>query len=387
MKRNSDIDSIFSFPEKANGCFPDGTDETGGSVRLSGKERFAREKREAALLKYKDAVRMYATTDMPVRQIAKECNVPEGGLLAHLRRWHRPLMLARYGVSLEGRKPEEVKLGSKRGQRHSTREKYRKAVEACGSMDYIRLSVSGIAREFGLNESGLGNQLRMYHPEVLEWRERVKARIGVADNCRRGVKKETVEQYAPAVEMYRTSDKTIPEVARVCNVSASGLTEHLRFYHRWLLVKKEAEREQAKKRRKKGLMSGNGRIRGPLPETIEKYREALKLYRNTDLDVKEIVRRTGVPLSGFRSYLREWHRDLMLERRGGSCDADEDWIDLNREKRYSKAVANKYAGAIARLKAGGDVPRRGWQRNTGFIPKCSATTCTSTSRNWHEVLA
>lgn len=355
MKCNSDIDSTSAFPEKANGCSPDRTDGTRDHVRFSGKEGFVREKREAALLKYENAIQLYATTGMSVRAIAKECRVSENGLRAHLHRWHRPLMLARYGVSLEGKKPEEVKLGSKRGQRHSTREKYRKAVEACGSMDYIRLSVSAIAREFDLNESGLGNQLRMYHPEVLEWRERVKAQIGIVDNCRRGVKKETVEQYASAVEMYRTSCKTIPEVARACNVSPSGLTEHLRFYHRRLLVKKEAEREQAKKRRKKGLMSGNGRTRGPLPETVEKYSEALKLYRNTDLDVKEIARRTGVALSGFRFYLREWHRDLMLERRGGNSNHDEDWIDLNQRKRYSKAVANKYAEAIAKLKAGGHI--------------------------------
>ena len=101
------------------------------------------------------------------------------------------------------------------------------------------------------------------------------------------------------------------------------------------------------------MISGNGRIRGSLPETVEKYSEALKMYRDTDLYVKEIVRRTGVALSGFRSYLREWHRDLMLEHRGGECNTDEDWINLNRRKRYSKAVANKYAGAIAKLKAGG----------------------------------
>ena len=54
-----------------------------------------------------------------------------------------------------------------------------------------------------------------------------------------------------------------------------------------------------------------------------------------------------------RFYLREWHRDLILERRGGEADGDEDWIDLNQRKRYSKAVANKYAAAIAKLKAGG----------------------------------
>lgn len=355
MKCDKDITPIPALQEAggAENCLPDNVDNKDCSAMLKGKAKFAHDKREVASRKYEDAVRLYATTDMSVRQIAKECHVLEGGLRAHLQRWHRPLMLARYGVDLEGRNPKEVKLGSKRGQRHITHEKYAPAVEACKSTDYIQFSISAIAREFGLNETGLGNQLRMYYPQVLEWREREKARLGIADNCRRGARKEFIEQYAPAVKMYRTSNKTIPEVAEECNVSLSGLSQHLRFYHRWLLVKKETEREQAKQRRKKGLMSGNGRTRGPLPETVEKYSEALKLYCDTDLDVKEIVRRTGVSLCGFRYYIRGWHRDLMLERRGGIANSDEDWIDLNQNKRYSKAVANKYAEAIAKLKVGG----------------------------------
>lgn len=353
MGHDSDIDSFFAFSGKMNGGSSDGADKTENPVKLSGKERFAREKREAALRKYAEAVRLYAATDMPVRAIARECHVPESGLLAHLQRWHRPLMLARHGISLRGNTPEEFKLGARKGQRILTREKYGKAVEACRNVDYISLSISAIAREFGLTETGLGNQLRMHYPEILEWRAQARMKLGITDNCRRGARPESVEQYAPAVEMYRTSNRTIPEVAEACDVSPNGLMEHLRYYHRRLLAKKEIEREQAKKRRKKGLMSGNGRIRGPQPETVEKYKDSLTLYRNTDLDVKEIARRTGVSLTGFRYYLREWHRDLMLERRGGSCNGDEDWIDLNRTKRYSKAVANKYAQAIARLKAGG----------------------------------
>lgn len=342
-----------SISENPDGRFRNEENDTGGSKESSGKKRLARQKREEALRKYKYAVYLYANTDMTMRLIAKVCHVSEGGLRTHLHRWHRHLVLARYGIVLEGERPEAIKLGSKKGQRDSTRKKYGKAVEACGKIENIRFSISAIAREFKLNETGLGNQLRMYYPEILQWREQTKQRLGIADNCHRGAKRETVEQYAPAVEMYRTSNRTIPEVAEECHVSPHGLREHLRNYHRRLLEKKEAEREQAKKRRKKGTLSGNGRIRGPKPETVEKYKNALELYRNTVLDSKEIARRTGVTISGFRGYIREWHRDLMLERRGGSCSGDEDWIDLSRTKRCSPSAANKYAEAIARLKTGG----------------------------------
>lgn len=353
MKCIPNMNSKFSFSVNTDGYSRNEENNAEEGRELSGRERLAQEKREAALQKYQYAVNLYANTDMTLRLIAKVCCVSEGGLRRHLYRWHRPLLLARYGIDLEGKNPEDVKLGPKKGQRYSTREKYKKAVEACRNIDNIGLSVSAIAREFGLNETGLSNQLRMHYPEILEWREQAKAKLGITDNCRRGAKPESVAQYAPAIKMYRTSNKTIPEVAEECNVSPNGLMEHLRYYHRRLLEKKEAEREQAKKRRKKGTLSGNGRIRGPKPETVRKYKESLELYRNTDLDSEEIVRRTGVTISGFRGYLREWHRDLMLERRGGSSNGDEEWIDLSLTKRYSRASANKYAEAIAKLKAGG----------------------------------
>ena len=52
---------------------------TEGAEKVSGKEKFTQARRKAALHKYEEAVALYATTDMPVRLIAKECHVPEGG--------------------------------------------------------------------------------------------------------------------------------------------------------------------------------------------------------------------------------------------------------------------------------------------------------------------
>ena len=61
MKCDPNIDSTPAFPEsgQAYGCSSDGADRTDCPVNLSGKERFAYEKREAALHKYEDAVRLY----------------------------------------------------------------------------------------------------------------------------------------------------------------------------------------------------------------------------------------------------------------------------------------------------------------------------------------
>ena len=352
MKSTLKNDSAFHFSEERDTHFPNNENKIENSEGFSKKKKYAERQKEAAIQKYSEAVSLYANTDMPVRLIAKQCNVSEKGLLAHLQHWHRPLLLARYGITCDERQSEEVKLGEKKGQRYLTQIKYQKAVEACKTVEYIKWSVSAIAREFELNETGLLNQLRMHYPEILEWRKQTKEQMGIAGNTRYGVKQITVEQYASALEMYRSSEKTIPEVAKECNVSAAGFMEYLRFSHRSLLEKKEAEREQAKKRKKRGLLSGNGRLRGPKPETIEKYRTSVELYRNTDMNTAEIVSRTGVTLTGFCSYLRVWHRDLMLKRRGGNSNGEEDWIDLNKRKRCNSVSAGKYAEAIALLKAG-----------------------------------
>ena len=57
-------------------------------------------------------------------------------------------------------------------------------------------------------------------------------------------------------------------------------------------------------------------MRTPSPETEEKYREAIELYRTTGLPVREICARTGVPFTAFRSFLHSCHRELMFARYG-----------------------------------------------------------------------
>ena len=207
--------------------------------------------------KYARAVTLYATTDLAMREIAKVCEVSAGGLRAYLRRYHRDLVLARYGVKLEeGVAPEQVLLRSQRGQTPFTKEKYKAAVEACASSTYMRYNISQIAREFHVDGTGLANQLRLHYPEVLELREQERASLGIVDNKRRGLRPDCREMYAEAVEMYDTSGKSLPQVAEACGVSLGGLSQHLRFYHKELLERKAEERKIAQQ------SSQNGRKRG-----------------------------------------------------------------------------------------------------------------------------
>lgn len=80
-----------------------------------------------------------------------------------------------------------------------------------------------------------------------------------------------------------------------------------------------------------------------------KYSEALTLYKDTALSMKEIVKQTGVPAEGFRAYLHKWHKELVVERLG--IDSQSDWgTDLRKVRCKMKTVATKYAEAIRSMK-------------------------------------
>ena len=228
--------------------------------------------------------------------------------------------------------------------------KYKDAVAACDSLVYIDLNVSQIARKFGTGGTGLANFMHIHYPEMLVWREKVRRSLGINDDILRGARPECTRQYAEALELYRDTDMTIPEVAEACKVSPSGFSQHLRFYHKEILKQKKQKRKSAQTGRRKafGELMGNGRTYKPSAATEQKYATALALYRDTALTMKDIVEQTGVPTGGFRSYLRLWHKDLMLERSG--IDSGENPADLRSARKRMKTVAAKYAEAIESLK-------------------------------------
>lgn len=228
--------------------------------------------------------------------------------------------------------------------------KYKDAVAACDLLTYIDLNMSQIAWIFGTSGTGLANFMRIHYPEMLVWREKVRRSLGINDDILRGARPECTRQYAEALELYRDTDMTIPEVAEACKVSPSGFSQHLRFYHKEILKQKKQKRKSAQTGRRKafGELMGNGRTYKPSAATEQKYATALALYRDTALTMKDIVEQTGVPTGGFRSYLRLWHKDLMLERSG--IDSGENPADLRSARKRMKTVAAKYAEAIESLK-------------------------------------
>lgn len=207
--------------------------------------------------KYRQAIELYRSTQLSCAEISRTCKVTVSGFQRYLSLYHRDLLLARYNITCNKKEGSRIKLGPLRGQLSATHAKYKDAIEACGSLDYIEYNVSQIAREFGLEGTNLGRQLRTHYPEVIEWREKVRERLGLGDNLPRGTRQYCKEQYAKAVELLR-SDRyiTVQEGAESCGVSYSGLEQHLLFYHKDLVKRRIKIREKAVRRQRKGEITG-----------------------------------------------------------------------------------------------------------------------------------
>ena len=297
--------------------------------------------------KYARALELYATTDLSTSKISRRCGVPVNCLLNYIYKYYRNLALARRNAHKEGEYNEESDC--RQGKKSAAQTKYKEAVAACNNVENIACTISQIARKFGLNPSGFGACLRIHHPEILVRRDAERQRLGLADHRKRGMRPWSKEHYADAIELLHTTEMTIPEAARACHVSAGGLSQHVLSYHRRLQHERKEKREQAKGNKKIGRLTGNGRRHEPRAETIERYREAVQLYEQTSMTIREIAIATGKNENTLYAYLRTWHRKEAFERRGAEY---REGVPITTTKQYRRAKAEKYAPAIARLREG-----------------------------------
>lgn len=314
-------------------------------------------------MKYQEAVDLYATTDLSIREVAEKCGVTASGLSSHIGRHHRPLLYARYGISPTSPEAQVIKVKPTRGQSRRTHLKYKDAIEACGDVAYIEFNVSQIARIFNLDGTALASQLRFHYPDIIPNRERIRQRLGIADNTHRGARPISEETYAEALRMYRDTDLSIPAVAEACGVSKGGFSQFMRFYHKDVISHKAHRRSAATKDKtlkQAGVLSGNGRLYGPQLETIELYGKALELYRTTDMSYGEIAEAIGVSPDGIRFYIDRWHPGERLRRRGYEWDGVS-VPDVKETRRYKRSSSRKYEKAIESL--------RGNPRNVAEVAK------------------
>ena len=115
--------------------------------------------------KYREAVGLYGSTVLSVRAICARCGVSYAGFRSYLYKYRRDLLLSRHGVAVPSvSDAARTRLRGCRGQTASARAKYGDAIAACGDAKYFEYNVSQIAHLFGLNPTGLSNQLRAHCP-------------------------------------------------------------------------------------------------------------------------------------------------------------------------------------------------------------------------------
>lgn len=319
--------------------------------------------------KYREAIELYRTTRLSCAEICRTCKVTVSGFQRYLSLYHRDLLLARYNITCSKAEARHIKLGPLRGQLPAIRAKYKDAIEACESLDYIEYNVSQIAREFGLNGTNLGRQLRTHYPGVIEWREKVRERLGLGDNLPRGTRRYCKEQYAKAVKLLRSDCYiTVQEAADSCGVSYTGLEQHLLFYHKDLVKQRIKIREKAVGRKRKGDITGRGTLHAPSPETKEKYAEAVRLYSTTTMSALKIAKMTGISRKRFYTYLHNWHMDLICKRKNIPYEEGMT-IDWSKVRKYNPATKEKYTEAIRRLKES-ELPTAQVATEFGLHPEC-----------------
>lgn len=312
--------------------------------------RRARGCRPETEAKYRQALELYGTTALSCADICRRCEISQQGFHGYIVRYHRHLMLARNGIRCHPKDAAAIRMDLRCGQHPATHAKYKDAIAACDDMSYIACNVSQIAREFGLSGTNLSKQLRTHYPDVIERREKARMQLGLDDHLPRGTRSWCRKQYAEALKMLEGDTYiTLQEAARRCNVSGSGLQQHLVFYHKKLTDSRFHTRRMAVKQQMKGKITGSGTLHAPRPATVDMYAQALLLYRTTLLSVRQISRQTGVSLKGFYEYLHTWHKELVCLRKGIPYEEDRP-VDWSAARKYNPATAAKYAKAIARLK-------------------------------------
>ena len=291
--------------------------------------------------KYREAISLYSDSTLSIKHICEQTGVGFTAFCSYLSRHHRELILKRHNLT----EYSHVQLRGRKGQTTAAHYKYKDAITACDSAEYIEYNISQIARIFGLDCSALASQLRRHYPEIVSRREKARQHLGIAVNMQYGARKWSQEAYADAVVMLQSTDLTIESVAQACNVSYTGLREHILAYHPEITAEREQKRNEAIGCKVKGGRNGTWSLHEPDAETIKKYEQAIDLYRHTAHSVESIVRQVGVNLGAFRYHLRTWYPELMVQRRGFA-----EGVELEQTKRYNKATAGKYAEAIDRLR-------------------------------------
>lgn len=159
--------------------------------------------RTRKLEEYSEAVEIYRTTMLPLREIASRTGVSFHGLAYHLYRWHRDLVLLRKGLPAnavaEYMDSSETKCCSR-----ATEVKYAEAVE---SLRRGAASITQVAKKFGFNPATFRIYINEHEPELSKRYGQTRLTNG------KTVLARSSKKYAEAIRLYKTTPESLRSIA------------------------------------------------------------------------------------------------------------------------------------------------------------------------------
>ena len=269
--------------------------------------------------KYNEAIRACDSMEYiecNVSQIAREFGL-SGTNLGKQLRLHYPEVLelrekTRQRLGLNDRLP--------RGTRPWCREQYARAVELLRAD--LSITVQEAADRCNVPYAGLEQHLIFYHKELVENRIKIRKRA-VRQKCKgqitgRGTlhapSPETVSKYAEALHLYRTTSMSARKIARQTEVTIKGFYDYLQTWHKELLSERKYN-----------------------PATAGKYADAIARLKKGDLTTAQVAAEFGLHPESFRQYMKV-HEPELHAKLGMKKTADGKLVSPKSMEKYREAI-------------------------------------------------
>ncbi len=225
------------------------------------------------------------------------------------------------------------------GLKEKTVLKYRKAVEMLRNGS---LTVREAASCCGVSYTGLQQHLIFYHKDIAESRllhrtEALNKTIVWGEASPgggvRAPRPEAVAYYAPAVELYRTTDLSVPEIARRCGMPAHNLAVYLRKWY-GADVQARRERREAEKAARPPKVIRQTKAQ----KAAVLYAPAIGLFEE-GYSLPEVARKLNVKVYNLMAWLKNNYPDKMEDWQIGMMKLPDGSYVLRRRYNKYKPVA------------------------------------------------
>lgn len=266
---------------------------------------------------FRDAVKEYCETDIPLKHIAGSHGMRPTSLRAFLVK-HFPSAVAQRrdheAKKLDDRRKawEESKVKAQlklEAYSRAKRDKYADAIELYATGDY---STEQIATRFGFSPSAFTSYLHAHYPELVkkrrakrkEWLLQAKLYKQAERQAKKQHRDKTIERkriyaqlleqvFSPALSDYVKGEDPIFVIAQRYGLKTYSIQNYLKLHHPEMI-------QQRKENRARSL--------------DEKYAEAVKEFVMTNLPIDRIANKYGLSNNGLRNYMKMHRPELWNQR-------------------------------------------------------------------------